>query len=169
MVSRAVGLALLCALVCASLSAGQQAGSDSSTFQFAAAEPAEAAWEFYLGTWLHIDDYGATHTITIIKQGVYGVEASWEKSDLLLGVTPVADGSEIVFFDAEGEEDQYGIVMWTSPITAYGVFYNEQQTDAGGNDQVLLTVYRYVHQGGVESSRENITIVMELTRRPEDP
>jgi len=169
MVLRAVGLAVVCALAFFAFCGAQQAGGDGSAFQFAASEPAQDAWEFYVGTWLHADEFGATHTITIIEQGIYGVEAKWDKSDLLLGTTPVADRSEITFFDADGEEDRYGVVAWASPITAYGIFHNEGQTNADGNDQILLTVYRYVHQGGVESSRENITIVMLLTRRPEEP
>jgi len=169
MVMRAVGLAVLYALAFLALGVAGQTAAEGSTFQLAAAEPAQSAWEFYLGTWHHVDEFGATHTITIIKQGIYGVEARWDKSDLLLGTTPVAERSEIIFFDDDGREDRYGVVAWTSPITAYGIFCNMQETSADGHDQILLTVYRYVHQGAVESSRENITISMLLTRQAEDP
>jgi hypothetical protein len=134
------------------------------------AEPtAPGAWAFFLGTWTHVDEFGATHTFVFSELGVYGVYVSWEKCDALLGVVPVASEAEAVFFDDEAEEDLYAIVAWDDPIEAYGVFYNPQEVDEEGNDRLLLTVYRYVTLGGLESSRENFRMVMPLTRMAEDP
>jgi hypothetical protein len=113
-----------------------------------------------------VDGYGATHTFTVYEQGVYGVYIAWDKSDALLGVVAVASAAELVFFDADGVEDRYGIVAWETPIEAYGVVHNPHEADDDGNDQILLTVYRYVTQGGLESSRDNVRLSMVLTRQP---
>jgi hypothetical protein len=165
---KTVELAILCAVVFSVLGAGQS-DAQSPGLQLSARELAPAGWEFYLGTWTYEDEFGATHIITFYKQGIYGVEVKWDKSDLLLGTVQVADASEVVFFDSDGGEDRYGIVVWSGPVTAYGIFHNSEQTDADGNDQIALTVYRYVGQGTVQSSRDNFTIVMQLTRQPQEP
>jgi len=169
MMRRAVGLVVLCVLAFSVLGTGQETGGGTPALQLTTRDPAPAAWEFYLGTWAAQDAFGATHTFTIYRQGQYGVNAGWEKSDLLLGTVTVADATELIFFDSDGGEDRYAIVAWTEPVWAYGVFVNELQQDADGNDRILLTVYRFVPQPQVESSRENILIVMELTRQPEEP
>jgi len=158
-----IWIAVLCVVMLSFLCLAEQ----RSVGELAVVEAEPGAWAFYLGTWVHVDAFGAAHTFTFFEQGQYGVWVGWEKSDLLLGTATVATASEVIFFDSEGIEDRYGVVWWEEPTSALGVFRNMLEDDEEGNGQLLLTVYRYVSQGGLESSRDNIVISMVLTRQPE--
>ena len=135
-----VWVGVLCVLMLSFLGLAAQ----RSVGELAVEEAGPGAWAFYLGTWVHVDAFGATHAFTFFQQGQYGIWVGWKKSDLLLGMATVATESEVIFFDSEGVEDRYGVVWWEDPTSALGVFHKMLEVDEEGNDQVLLTVYRYV-------------------------